>query len=277
MPDDNSTAVADAPVVSMDLGGIMEHKGEDGLNFFDDNQLESLKVWGSDDPTKAKFRDANGKLDGPKLVKAYLELQRQQGKFSKPLGDDASERDRVEYRQMISKVLNVPDTADGYVPLLDKLPQGMTLPEGLVNKLRMADHKHGVSPEGFQSHIDILVEALAEQHTEAKTYVDNQNSEVETKMKAELGAEGYAENSELVKRLVTASTADEAELNEFYQAYNGTIFVGGSKTKLILSKILSAAAEKLEGTSKAIFSERQQKTDERTLAEKEFPNSFKDM
>ena len=46
--EDIDTDVNDAPAVtSVDLGGIKEHKGEDGLNFFTDEHRESLDVWGS--------------------------------------------------------------------------------------------------------------------------------------------------------------------------------------------------------------------------------------
>ena len=107
-------------------------------------------------------------------------------------------------------------------------------------------------------------------HVEA---VKTQNSEAVTGLKSKLGPEGFAESHNLLERVVTAHTADQAEHDEFVAAYDQTLFVGGSKTKLIFSKILAAAAQALEGTGKVLQSEGQEKIDEKTLAQREFPNS----
>ena len=264
---------ADAPVLGVDLQGVMDHKGEDGLNFFDDSHKESLKIWGSDDPTKAKFRDADGKIHVPKLTKAYLDLQRQQGKQLKPLADDASERDRADYRATLGKMLNVPDTAEGYEILTDKLPDGAKVDEALINKLKLGSHKHNVSPEGVQFMFDLNNERITAEAAAHVKSVTDQNSENETHMKAKLGVEDYAASTALLEQFASDFTADDAELDEFIKSFQSTLFVGGSKTKVILSRMLAEAAQKLKGTSRVIPSEGQHVTDDRSLGKKEFPNS----
>lgn len=265
------------PALSIDLNGVMAHKGEDGLNFFDDQHIESLKVWGSDDPTKAKFRDADGKIDGPKVIKAYLDLQRQQGKLSKPLADDASERDRSEYRQTLAKLLKVPATPDEYVAMLDKVPEGVKLEDDFVNKLKIADHKHNVSPEGFQSHIDLAAEWIASQKTTAEKMLTDQNTDSETKLKASLGPEQYAGQKELSSRLIKDATADDEAATAFTKALDATLYAGGSETKTILMSILYNAAQQLKGESSSIYSEAKERMEAKTEAEEHFPASAKDM
>jgi hypothetical protein len=274
---DDGTQVVDAPNLSIDLDGVMAHKGEDGLNFFDDQHIESLKVWGSDDPTKAKFRDADGKIDGPKVIKAYLDLQRKQGKLSKPLADDASERDRSEHRQAVTKLLNVPATPDEYVALLDKVPEGVKLEDDFVNKLKIADHKHNVSPEGFQSHIDLAAEWIASQKTTAEKMLTDQNTESETKLKASLGPEQYAGQKELFSRVVRDATGDDEAATAFTEALNATLFAGGTETKNILMTILYNAAQQLKGESVSIYSESAARMKEKSEAEEHFPVSARDM
>jgi len=265
------------PVLSIDLDGVMARKGEDGLNFFDDQHIESLKVWGSDDPTKAKFRDTDGKIDGPKVIKAYLDLQRQQGKLSKPLSDDASERDRSEYRQPLAKLLKVPTPPDEYVAMLDKVPDGVTLEDDFVNKLKIADPKHKVSPEGFQSHIDLAAEWMASQKTSAEKMLDNQNTDSETKLKASLGPEQYTGQKELFSRLVKDATGDDKTAEAFSEALDATLFAGGTETKTVLLGILYNAAQHIKGESASIYSESQARMEEKSEAEKHFPVSAKDM
>jgi hypothetical protein len=287
----SAAATADPPNLGLDLKGVMSHKGEDGLNFFDDNHLDSLKVWGSDDPTKAKFRDADGKIHGPKLVKAYLDLQRQQGKLLKPLSDlqrqqgkllkplsdDATERERSDYRKTLAKMLNVPDTADAYEILHDKLPEGAKVDSDLENKLKLVSHKHNLAPEAVQAVFDLNTERITAEKAALIKNLTDQNTETETKLKADLGVEGYSESNSLIEQLAADFTADDKELTEFFTNFQNTTFVGGSKTKVILGKILADAARKIKGTSTMIPSDSQDKIDERTLAEREFPNSYKDM
>lgn len=267
----------DPPVLSIDLDGVMAHKGEDGLNFFDHEHLESLKIWGSDDPTKAKFRDADGKIDGPKVIKAYLDLQRQQGKLSKPLADDASERDRSEYRQTLAKLLKVPATPDEYVALMDKVPEGVKLEDDFVNKLKIADHKHNVSPEGFQSHIDLAAEMMGSQKATAEKMLTDQNTESETKLKASLGPEQYVGQKELFSRVVADATGDDKAATAFTEALDATLFAGGTETKNILMGILYNAAQQMKGESSSIYSESAARMEEKSEAEKHFPVSAKDM
>jgi hypothetical protein len=157
------------------------------------------------------------------------------------------------------------------------VPEGVKLEDDFVNKLKIADHKHNVSPEGFQSHIDLAAEWIASQKTTAEKMLTDQNDNTETKLKASLGPEQYAGQKELFSRVVRDATGDDEAAKAVTEALDVTLFAGGSQTKTILMGILYNAAQQLKGESSSIYSESAARMKEKSDAEKHFPVSYRQL
>lgn len=262
-----------SPVTSVALTDVVEHKGADGLNFFTDEHKEHLKLWASDDPTKAKFRTEDGKLDVPKLTKSYLELQNRLSRLSKPLADDATEAERGEYFRALRRMNDVPDTAEGYefTPPTN-LPDGVRLAESDMNQLRLILHNHAGSKDLAQALFDFgLKRDMARMQMEAKAAQD-QHGEVERVLKAEWGPEAFARNDELLQRYLHDFCPDDDSFDKLYDDLQTTLFRGGSKSKEIFFKALCKAAEIVKGQGQFIAGEIEHKISERQRLKSQYPD-----
>ena len=277
--DDGGGGGGDSPVTSVDLGGIKDHKGEDGLNFFTDEHRESLDAWGSDDPTKAKFRTKDNKLDVPKLTKSYLELSQKMGKTTNPLPDNATESERFEYQRNIARMLNVPATPDEYVLIEPKdLPENMAVDNDVKNELKIGSHKHNMSNEAVQFVYDLQNKFAVKQMEIFNQALTKQNDESEIKLRAHLGgADKFAANDELLQRYVHDFTETEEQFDAVFEGIKKTLFSGGEPVRTVIMKALCHAAEQFKGEAKSIYSDAQQKMSELDEIKKQFPNSWKEM
>ena len=274
---DDSTTVLDTPVTRVDLEGIKTHKGKDDLNFFSDEHIASLSVWGSDDPTKAKFRTEDGKLDVPKMVKSYLELEKKAGKATAPLSDNATEAERFEYQKNISRMLNVPPTPEEYNPIL---PQGAEkiIDQDSMNELLIGAHKHNLSREAVQFMVDSQLKLDAKGNKGFSDDLTKQNEDSLIKVKAYLGgADKFAANNELLKRYVRDYTESDEQLTAVMDDIGSTLFAGGETTKTVIMKALCHAAEQFKGEAKTIYSDAKKRLSHIDELKKQFPNSWKEM
>ena len=277
--DDGGGGGGDSPVTSVDLGGIKDHKGEDGLNFFTDEHRESLDAWGSDDPTKAKFRTKDNKLDVPKLTKSYLELSQKMGKTTNPLPDNATESERFEYQRNIARMLNVPATPDEYVLIEPKdLPESMAVDNDVKNELKIGSHKHNMSNEAVQFVYDLQNKFAVKQMEIFNQALTKQNDESEIKLRAHLGgADKFAANDELLQRYVHDFTETEEQFDAVFEGIKKTLFSGGEPVRTVIMKALCHAAEQFKGEAKSIYSDAQKKMSDLDEIKKQFPNSWKEM
>ena len=274
--EDIDTNVNDAPAVtSVDLGGIKEHKGEDGLNFFTDEHRESLDVWGSDDPTKAKFRTKDNKLDVPKLTKSYLELEKKMGNATAPLPDNATESERFEYQKNITRMLGVPATHDEYVLIEPKdLPESMAVDNDVKNELKIGAHKHNISKEGVQFVFDLQNKFAVKQMEIFNQALTKQNDDSEIKLRAHLGgADKFAANDELLQRYIHDFTETEEQFDAVFEGIKKTLFSGGEPVRTAVMKALCHAAEQFKGEGKSIYSDATKRMSSRDERMKQFPNS----
>lgn len=274
---DGGTNGGDA-VTSVGLQDIMDVKGDDGLNFFSDDHREKLKVWGSDDPTKAKFRTTDGKVDVPKLAKSYLDLQGHLHKLAKPLAEDATEQERFEYRKHLQQVLGVPDTPDGYELILpDKLPEGASINQDTVNALKILAHKHNMSRESVQAVFDMhnkVISSMLEAQNKAAV---QHNKDVEGKLKAEWGPEEFARYDELIQQYMRDFAGSDEEFDGLFEGLQRTRFEGGPDVKRTVYKMLAKAAELVKGEGQSVYADMEHKMSELDELKKQFPNSWQDM
>ncbi len=272
MADENvDVEVIDAPVTSVDLEGIKSHKGEDGLNSFTDDHIKALDVWGSDDPTKAKFRTKDNKLDVVKLTKSYLELEKKAGKATAPLSEDATEAERFEYQKNVSRMLNVPPTPDEYNPII---PEGVTIDKDSMNEFLIGSHKHNASRELVQFALDAQIRLKAKEDKVLADALKKQNEDSDIKVRAHLGgADKFAASDELLQRHLK----DFVESDEHYEAVvdgiKKTLFSGGEPVRTVIMKVLRHAAEQFKGEAKTIYSDAKERMSRREELKKQFPNS----
>jgi hypothetical protein len=252
----------------------MSHKNEEGLNFFTDDHLEKLKVWGSDDPSKAKFRTKDGKLDVSKLTKSYLESQARLSKLSEPLGENATEAERFEYRKHLQHVLGVPDTPDGYELIPPKnMPEGVKMSDENMNKLKIRSHRHNVSQEGVQSLFDLHNEVIVQQLKANQEAALKEAKEVETVLKAAWGPEEFSRNDELLQQYLHDFTISDDDFDNLFNGLKQTRFSGGSRVKEIVYRALCKAAEVVKGEGQNVYAETEKRMNERDELKKEFPKS----
>jgi len=265
----------DPPVLSVDLDGLKSHKGADGLNFFSDEHLEKLNLWGSDDPTKAKFRTEDGKLDVPKIVKSLLERDKQITKMASPLPEDATESERFEYRKNLSRMLGVPDTPGDYKPII---PEGVDIDQDALNEYLIGAHKHNQSRESVQFAVDTQLKMLAKREEKHQQNLGKQNEESEIKIKAHLGgADKFAANDQLLQRYIHDFTETDEQFDIVFEGIKNTLFSGGEPVKTAIMKALCHAAEQFKGEAKTIYSDAKERITEEQSLKEEFPKSHEDL
>jgi hypothetical protein len=262
------------PVLSVDLDALKGHKSEEGLNFFSDDHLEKLNIWGSDDPTKAKFRTEDGKVDVPKLTKSYLEAQARIAKMSNPLPEDATEAERFEYRKNLARILGVPESPEDYqiIP-----PEGVELDKDTVNQFKLTAHKHNLSKEAVQAMFELHNNVMAKGLELRNNMIKTQNNETETKMKADMGPDDFAASDQLLQRYIHRFVENEEHFDKVFEDIKTTLFPGGSATKVVLFKALCEAARVAEGEGKSIYTQYEEKMTQEQELKEEFPKQWEDL
>ena len=260
-----------APVTSVPLADVVGHKTSDGLNFFTDEHIEALRGWDSKDATKAKFRSAEGQLDVPKLTKSYLELQKQLGKLSKPLAEDATDAERAEYYRTLRRMNDVPDTPADYefVPPTN-LPEGVKLADADAAALKMLMHNHAGSRDLAQAVFQMGLQRDVQRMAAEQKAANDQQGEVERTLKAEWGPESFARNDELLQRYLHDFCPDDDAFDALYNDLQGTFFKGGTRSKQIFFKAMCKAAEIMKGQGSHISGEIEQKISERARLKEQY-------
>lgn len=273
MPEENDENLGNEVELSVALDDLKGHKNDEGLNYFTDEHLEKLGLWGSDDPTKAKFRTSDGKLDVPKIVKSLLERDKQVAKLSNPLPDDASEADRAEHRRNVARSLGVPVTPEEYQVVH---PEGVEFEKDDENELKIASHKHNVTEAGLQSFINFLHKREARIRDDYVKSVKEQNDESEKMLKADMG-DKFAVNDQLLQRYLHKYCESDDQFDALFKDIKTTLYSGGAGTKTVVIKALCDAANMTEGEGKTIFTQHQERMSEEEELKKEFPESYKDL
>jgi hypothetical protein len=273
-PEPTLTPTPEPVNTSVSLDDVMSYKNEEGLNFFTDDHLEKLKVWGSDDPSKAKFRTKDGNLDVPKLAKSYLELQSRISKLAEPLGENATEAERFEYRKHLQQVLGVPDTPDGYEIIPPKnMPEGVTISDETINAMKIAAHRHNMSREAVQSMFDLHNQVIVHQLQANQKAALKEAKEVETVLKAAWGPEEFSRNDELLQQYLHDFTTSDEDFDNLFNGLQQTRYSGGSRVKEVVYRALCKAAEVVKGEGQNVYVETERRMNERDELRKEFPKS----
>jgi len=235
----------------------------DGVPLFEEANHEKI------DKVLEKFSGEGGQA---KLVKAYMELESKQGKIVKPLDESSTDRDRGDRRKFIASLLNVPDTPDNY-DLIDpeSVPEGLTINDNVKNELKIAAHKHHVSPEGAQAMYELVnntIIGMKEAHTES---VVKATAETATRLKADLGPDTFVKRCELIKRLLESKTSSKEEWESFQKnMVTDNDLVG---TNFLINKVLGEYAEQELGEGSTIYSQARERMQSKTSREQVFPNS----